>query len=379
LNAEVIFAMRCFGAHLDIDAAERQRRSSKKSAHAEESRQEQAQAATNFGDIEKVLRKKHFPTSSRLRPSSLLQENATAANSALEGWDLPEGPSLPFQRYHFFEQSFAAARWAKLMDRPYRGNNCDVWCTESQSVGLPSEMGDLLCQSRQDVHGVMQEESLAARSASIFAEKLQASLQIAKKHVVAGSSGASTATGGTPIYGSETPSPEALSVQTTPRESLCCDLNTTRKPMSAEIADADFHIVNAPSGKHTLLQSGDFAPVSCQSLNFPLSLRRVMSAALPADAEASLKLSPGQVHRLNMLCGTVEKQPKASHGKSLRGMRRDDSRAERRLDPLLEGRSVTYDEMLWEHAAAGRQATMAYWKELPVDRKVGSSRLRSGR
>lgn len=292
-TSQVLPAMRCFGVELDIDAVEHQRRGrlGEEGQHME-STHERAQVAMRAGDIEKVVKRKHFPASPRRGKS-------------------PDESSLSTERRQFFEQTFAASRWAKLMDRPLRGNRSDVWQSEAQpdvrvDNDLPDYLKVVLCELERDMqYELAKQQGKPAPPETAFVQKLQKSLQnVVKKSMSADSSGASTASGDTPVCDIDTctPSPEAFSNPSTPRETV-----------SPALSDANFHIINDPKGTHALLQSRDSAAMSCKSLHFPLGLRRVMCAALPADPEASLPLSRGQVRQLSDLCTVMEQHKQTAN------------------------------------------------------------------
>jgi len=115
---------------------------------------------------------------------------------------------------------------------------------------------------------------------------------------------ASTASGGDQNLTPEVPSPE---------------VETTSGTASPELTDSEsdfgvFRIVNDPKGKqHDLLRHRiDDDAVACKPLDFPLGFRRVLSAVLPPDCEASLRLSAGQMQRLSDLRNVVSAQKPCS-------------------------------------------------------------------
>jgi hypothetical protein len=310
--------MHNFGAELDVDVAQHQRRPQcAESDTTSISLSERAKVALYAREIEKLAEKKscHSP------------------HQAPDSWDLPQQslgriPSKA-ERVKFFEKGIETDRWAELLDRPQRGNRGTVWQLErhenvEMDADVPADAQSLLHAFEHAIKIAPGSCGRSAKPALKFAEELQLSLHdVIQKGISPGpsSSRASTASGDGPLYDLEASSPEVVS--TTP--------GTATPDIWDSEADPGCYLINDPKGKHALLRPQINAEVttSCQPLQLPLGLRRAMCAVLPADPETAVKLSSEQVHKLKSLRNLMQDQRQSSMlksaqsgGKSYHNMRR---------------------------------------------------------
>lgn len=243
-------------------------------------------------------------------------------------WDLPPDCSLKAGRRPFWEQTYWADQWAQLLDRPRRGNSqgSSAWTEEVPPKldtwdDLPDDVQARLREIKCDLESALAKKHVRKTPGSSVRPATESTKQALPVPEIwgslydapwrdsfqnaidegkpPGSSRASTASGDPMIA----PSPEVFS--STP--------GTARSVISdSETDDGVFHIVNDPKGKHALLQQAkdDRVAASCKRLDFPLSLRRVMCAVVPADPEASLQLSGDQMRKLRGLNATLRTQKK---------------------------------------------------------------------
>jgi len=303
-HTEVEATMLAFGVGLDIDAQEHQRRKI-------------------VGD-------------DRRQPSgnSQVLPNVDVSHS----WDLPieslgGRPVLKAGRRAFWEQTHWADQWAKLLDRPRRGNRNSAWLEEVPPKletwdDLPDDAQARLREIKCDLedalakkHGRPKTRGTSARPATTspkespvpkiwdalydapWRDSFLNTVDEALEGKAPGSSRASTASGDALVA----PSPD---VNSSP--------GTARSLIDSESDDGVFHIVNDPKGKHALLHQAkdDRVAASCQRMELPLGLRRVLCAVVPADPEASLQLSGFQMRKLCSLRGALRTQRQGSTTRS---------------------------------------------------------------
>lgn len=287
-HTEVEATMQAFGVGLDIDAAEHHRRKIVG--------QDRQYSRDNFQVLPDV--------------------------DVSHSWDLPlggmvKGPKA--ERRPFWEQTHWAEQWARLLERPRRGNRNSVW--QAEVPPALDTWDDLPEDVRADLHAIKCEldgalakkhgrtkvsSSPAQPTAkpvkespvpkiwealyeSPWRESLANAIDIGHGKPL-GSSSASTASGDAICA----PSPEVAS--TAPGTARSAGTDTDSE-------NSVFHIVNDPKGRHALLRQAtdDRVAASCQRLHFPLGLRRVMCALNPADAESSLELTGDQMRKLTGL------------------------------------------------------------------------------